>query len=418
MPIYATGERKAVSSASIAVGGEVIEVAPYFTGTGYLDVGLRTNTTTSEHVSKLVEVSAGYSLEPVGKITYQKSTYSNAKQAKLELATITTGLAVNLFANQFNLIGNFNFPLAVLINTTLFVGYSNLFSKSIMGMVSNTGNTYWYVCSPDFSTRTQIHTNDSSIKNIRHLCETTSTLLVADIFSNYLTSTNGNSFVVRVLPVHIYGIASNSSTFVFYARSGVIYTSTDGGVTLVNRGVQGGEYIDGAVAFGNNIFAIISNTSTAKTSGDNGVTWVSKTLPETIAWDTVIFDPTHNVFILAALSKSYFYVTVNFDLFTKIDLPYTLPLDGIRIGKIGDITVISKDVPSPITYISKDLKAWIKLNISNLYLNAVNNPPIYNLGDAVGANVKTYELRSDLFYSPPNPTNISNVNAFVRTALD
>jgi hypothetical protein len=45
-------------------------------------------------------------------------------------------------------------------------------------------------------------------------------------------------------------------------------------------------------------------------------------------------------------------------------------------------------------------------------------PPIYVFGDAIGANVETYELRSDLFYSPPNSTSVSNVNAFVRTALD
>jgi hypothetical protein len=205
------------------------------------------------------------------------------------------------------------------------------------------------------------------------------------------------------------GVASNSSGFVFHASNGTIYTTPDG-VTLVSQGIQGQGATDNSIAFGNGFFAIISSTSIAKTSGDNGVNWVSKTLPETVTWRSIVFDITHNVFILAASSKNYFYITTNFDVFTQIFLPFTLPASDIRIGNISNLTVING-------YISKDLNVWIKPNVS-LYLNATQMPPTYVFGDAVGANVKTYELRSDLFYSPPNPTNTSNVNAFVRTALD
>ncbi len=149
--------------------------------------------------------------------------------------------------------------------------------------------------------------------------------------------------------------------------------------------------------------------------------WISKTLPETLNWRSLTFNSNHNVFILTDAAKKYFYTTTNFDVFIKINLPFDLSSGTIFIGIIREftfITIITSSLATAVTYISKDLKTWIKTNISGLYLKMTVSPPNYILGNALGVNVKTYEFRNDLFYSPPYQTNTTNVNAFVRTALD
>lgn len=427
MPIYLSAERKASAVLNTAVGGEIIETAPYFTGLGYSNVGFLINSTTSEHVSKFVEVSAGYSLEPIGKITYQKSTYSNTKQTKLNNETSTTGLN-NLFPNLVVSLGELNTGSGFTTSWDLYwIGYSKLFSKSFISTnfylaSGNTPSIAW-VCSPNFSSITQIYNvNTNSLIPYQQLLNaiiesSTICLLGATNTTTYLTSSNGTTFTQRTAPVTISNLASNLNTFLIHSTSGVIYTSAGSdGVSWTNRGNIG--IIANAattVAFGNNLFVALTSTSVIKTSSDNGVNWITKTLPETNNWLAVFFNSTLNLFILVPNGKNYFYVTLDFNVFINKSLPFTTSSGMYNlVGMVGEQTHINN-------YLSRDLTFWNKPNYV-LCLRALICPPTYQLstGYNSGGTLRfgKYEIMSNSFFSPARNGGLSYIDAFVRTALD
>jgi hypothetical protein len=238
---------------------------------------------------------------------------------------------------------------------------------------------------------------------------------------------NGASWINRTLPatIVIKSLAASSSVFMIQSDAGVIYTAESTATTWTTRS-NISYYAANCMDYGNNLFATITSATIVKTSGDNGADWISYSLPASETWLALFFSPLHNLFILLPSNKKYFYTTTNFGLFIKDDLPFTN--NSSQIGVKGDLIYINN-------YVSTDLKVWQKSIYASAFLGIVDingNFP-YSLGRK--SNPNRFIYTSNLVYgiaeitgyihnlessysSLPFPTNSTNINAFVRTALD
>jgi hypothetical protein len=106
-------------------------------------------------------------------------------------------------------------------------------------------------------------------------------LTVAGGVPTWSTPASGTiTFTIRLTPSASWSpktIATNGSTiYVAGGSNGVLYSSTDSGVTWTSRTSGFGSSVIGAIAYGNGIFVAVGNSGLITTSTD-GVTWTART---------------------------------------------------------------------------------------------------------------------------------------------
>lgn len=324
MGFYLNPERK-YNSEPLANGGEAIITSPYFNEIGYSFIGFIT--ANNEHQYKVVQASNGVSLEPKGSLKLFETNFTNSDYKKINSSGTTT-VNSNLFGLKATG-GSAYVVLYIKIAGGSLTSLNQIFSKrynnyilSFHQSAVNFRNHYMYIGETVYNIITD--STASASDRFYFLRETSS---VSALFYNNANticwiSSIGTTWTSQSLPasITIGGAASSSSLFVILTTSGVVYTSPSANTgTWIDRGTIG-YYAQGLMAYGLNLFAAITASNTAKISTDNGVNWVSKTIPA-LVWQKLYFDEYRNLFILKPSGVNYFYTTTNFDTFQIVYLP-------------------------------------------------------------------------------------------------